>query len=101
MWIVAGGLWCPWPRIVNGLAGVGAQLGVQPAVRRSTDAGPRGGPPSSSLGAPAEAGRGGLGAHRGEPERGLLPGVDRGPARIARKQRPAVVWKCVIGCQVV
>lgn len=32
--------------VVSGLAGSGTQLGMQPAGRRSTDAGPRGGPPS-------------------------------------------------------
>ena len=86
---------------VSGLVGARAQPGMRPAVRRSTDAGPRDGPPSSSLGAPAEAARGGLGANRSEPERGLRPGVARGPARIVRTRRPPVVWKSVIGFQVV
>ena len=84
----------------NSLAGAGAQPGVQPAVRRSTDAGPRGGPPSSSLGAPAQVGRDRLGAYRGKPVRGLEPRVARGPARSVRKRRPPVVWKSVIGFQV-
>ena len=85
----------------NSLAGAGAQPGVQPAVRRSTDASPRGGPPSSSLGAPAQVGRDRLGAYRGKPVRGLEPEVARGPARSVRKRRPPVVLKSVIGFQVV